>query len=166
MLRCRTQGLHTRGPSVAAHKSTSRHQEALWNRRPDQENASKVVSGDRSGSSKKDFDIIYKFADKISVAVAAGYVPSELQVNQPGKIIAPGLYMAVGTSSTSPASRTPAPSSRSTTTGTADLRNCRFRAGGRSVQAPSGSGAGHRLIPWPSSVRVDLHGPPGLTLLA
>ena len=73
--------------------------------RPDLQSASKVVSGGRGVGSKENFEIIYKFADKIGAAVGAsraavdaGYAANEMQVRQTGKIISPEIYIAIGIS--------------------------------------------------------------------
>jgi electron transfer flavoprotein alpha subunit len=91
-------------PSAGADRVTFVSLDQVKNERPELTEASVVVSGGRA--LKERFkEVLDPLADALSAAVGAsraacdaGYAPSDLQVGQTGKVVAPKLYFAIGIS--------------------------------------------------------------------
>ena len=93
-------------PPAGETKSRYVSEEVSKTKRPELTAAKIIVSGGRGMQNGDNFTrLIDPLADKLGAAVGAsraavdsGFVPSDFQVGQTGKIVAPELYIAIGIS--------------------------------------------------------------------
>lgn len=97
--------MHMLSPPRNVVSSCYEYSEYNTHQRPDFSKAKVIVCGGRSLGSKENFAMLAEFADLFGgavggtrAAVEAGYIGSELQIGQTGRVISPELYFAVGVS--------------------------------------------------------------------
>ena len=99
-----TSNVAVAGPGKAAERVEFVSLEQVKSERPELTEAKVVVSGGRALKEKFN-NVLEPLADAFGAALGAsraacdaGYAPSDLQVGQTGKIVAPSLYFAIGIS--------------------------------------------------------------------